>query len=242
MRCARVRLSRRRSRARFAPTSRWRYSSASAPTRCSACGGPIRWQRLVGADENSNRDVGVVINGLDEIRRRHGSAVLGVAHPGHDDKGRERGASALPAAADCRVMVSGSKALATDLTAVKIKDYDSADRITLHLEPVKRSLVVARVSTLREAKEDAWTDRIAAFLRASPSSSQAAVEKALGGNHDDLRDSLNRMVASGDVLASGAPTAGHPPGGATELCATVDPLDAGGTLVRGLAGRCPRAA
>ena len=126
---------------------------------------------------------------------------------------------------------------------MKIKDYDSADRITLHLEPVKRSLVVARVSTLREAKEDAWTDRIAAFLRASPSSSRAAVEKALGGNHDDLRDSLNRMVAL-KVMCSQVVRRlqGTLPAALTKLCATVDPLDAGGTLVRGLAGRCPRAA
>ncbi len=158
---------------------------------------------MVGADENSNRDVGVVIDRLDEIRRRHGSAVLGVTHSGHEDKKRERGASALGAAADVRVMASGTKPLSADLSVIKMKDSERAKPITLYLDEIESSLAVARVSATPRTNDR--RDAIVEFLTAHPASSQSEIETALGGNHAELRVVLHGMVDSGEVQREPGP-------------------------------------
>lgn len=60
---------------------------------------------MVGADENSARDMGVVVENLEQIRRTTGSAVCPVHHAGKDGKSY-RGSSALFAAAYASVEVS----------------------------------------------------------------------------------------------------------------------------------------
>ena len=53
---------------------------------------------MVGGDENTARDVGLVVGALDQVRAA-GAAVLVIHHTGHD-KTRERGSTSLRAAAD----------------------------------------------------------------------------------------------------------------------------------------------
>jgi hypothetical protein len=60
-----------------------------------------------GLDENSNTEVKSFIGLLDTgLKRAYGATVLLVAHTGHSDKGRARGASALSADTDAEYIVS----------------------------------------------------------------------------------------------------------------------------------------
>lgn len=60
---------------------------------------------MVGADENSNRDMGIVIEHLEWIRRAVGTAVMPVHHSGKDGK-TYRGASALYSAAYASIEIA----------------------------------------------------------------------------------------------------------------------------------------
>jgi hypothetical protein len=64
---------------------------------------------MVGADENSARDTGLVVANLDQIREAAGSCVLLVHHTGKDTTKGARGSSALKAAADTELEVTGSE-------------------------------------------------------------------------------------------------------------------------------------
>lgn len=61
---------------------------------------------MAGGDENSSNDVGIVISRLDELREKHGCAVVVVHHTGHE-KSRPRGSTALFGAADTVVRCEG---------------------------------------------------------------------------------------------------------------------------------------
>jgi RecA-family ATPase len=51
-------------------------------------------------DENSTKDMGMFIQGIDALRVRHQAAILLVHHTGHGDKSRGRGSMALKGALD----------------------------------------------------------------------------------------------------------------------------------------------
>src|SRR5690606_10613297 len=68
---------------------------------------------IVGADENSAKDMGEVIKHLDQLRRASGATVLVVHHSGKDASAGARGCSALRAAVDTELEVT---AVATQLT------------------------------------------------------------------------------------------------------------------------------
>lgn len=69
----------------------------------------------VGADENSNRDAGIVIDQLDKIREATGATILLVHHTGKDQERGLRGATAYYGAADTVIGV-----LRTDSSAVLV--------------------------------------------------------------------------------------------------------------------------
>lgn len=75
---------------------------------------------LVGGDENSAKDVGVFIEGCDEIRRQTGAAVLVVHHTGKS--GNYRGSSALFGACDSWIDFANDDGLIT-LSCGKAKDW-----------------------------------------------------------------------------------------------------------------------
>ncbi len=64
-------------------------------------------QATLGADENSGKDMGAVIEGMKYIRDKLGCFVLGVHHMGKDEARGARGWSGLAAAADMEMRVSG---------------------------------------------------------------------------------------------------------------------------------------
>jgi hypothetical protein len=88
-----------------------------------------------GLDENSNTEVKAFIGRLDNgLKRAFDATVLLVAHTGHTDKGRARGASALEADTDAAYIVSRNDA-AKVVTVSRQRFKSSPELDPLYLEP-----------------------------------------------------------------------------------------------------------
>lgn len=91
---------------------------------------------IIGADENSSRDMGVAIANLDMIRTAAQCCVLIVHHAGKDTRKGARGASALKAAMDAELEVGGTE---NRIIVRNTKQKDTAEAAPLHfkLTPVR---------------------------------------------------------------------------------------------------------
>jgi len=95
---------------------------------------------MVGGDENAARDVGLVIDAVDSLRRPFGSAALIVHHTGKNGED-ERGSSALRGAADMMHSLKPDSS-ALKLECTKAKDIEVPESWTLHLSPTRDSCVL----------------------------------------------------------------------------------------------------
>lgn len=86
-------------------------------------------------DENSNADVGVFVNRIDQMRAEIGCAILLVHHTGHNATERARGASALHAAMDTVFRLDRTTSGMT-LTHVKAKESELNHPIAVELQQV----------------------------------------------------------------------------------------------------------
>jgi hypothetical protein len=98
---------------------------------------------IVGAEENSSKDVGHIVANLDHIRRAAACCVLLVHHAGKDSTAGARGSSALRGAMDTELELAGD-ALYLQLKTKKQKDGPEAQPIGLRLleVPGTKSVVV----------------------------------------------------------------------------------------------------
>jgi hypothetical protein len=102
---------------------------------------------FVRGEENSARDMGLLIDGVDRIGRELGSAVLLVHHTPARDPTRERGSSSLRAACDTMMILVDSPRDGLVLRCEKQKDGDDFENVCLRLHAVdlndeRRSCVV----------------------------------------------------------------------------------------------------
>jgi len=81
---------------------------------------------MAGADENSAKDMGAFIQGMDAIRTQLGCAVLLVHHSGLQDKGRGRGSTALKGAVDWEFALLKNCDTRT-LSCKKSKDFEEPE-------------------------------------------------------------------------------------------------------------------
>lgn len=95
----------------------------------------------VGADENSNSDMGEFIETVDEIRHEHDCALLTVHHSGLADKDRGRGASAIHAALDVEYQVTKD---GTSVTLLNKKMKDGAEPEPIHFQATEITVGQAR--------------------------------------------------------------------------------------------------
>jgi hypothetical protein len=93
---------------------------------------------MVGGDENSARDMGLVIHEVDQLRRRYGCAVSLITHTGKNGD-LERGSSALRGAADTIVSLKPYRSH-LQLRCEKQKDGPEFEPWKLHLERVADSV------------------------------------------------------------------------------------------------------
>jgi hypothetical protein len=99
---------------------------------------------MPGGEENSAKDVGVVINHLDRIRRLTGVTVL-LVHHSRKESDTERGSTALRGAVDTMLLVrevDGERSLLCE----KQKDAEPFDEIRIDLQPTLDSCVVRLTS------------------------------------------------------------------------------------------------
>ena len=104
---------------------------------------------IVGADENSAKDVGQAVANLDRIRRAAGSCVLVVHHSGKDKAAGARGSTALKGALNTELEVVGSEGRLT-LRNPKQKDVPEQPPIHLMLQPVPGTSSVVVVEAISD--------------------------------------------------------------------------------------------
>lgn len=112
---------------------------------------------LVGGDENSSRDVGLFVHGVDQVRAATGAAVMMVHHT--TKKGNsERGSGALRAAADVMLSLQVANGLIR-LEVDKLKDARSiAPELYFRLRPEGNSCVPTMVDR-HERKQPVLTEQ-----------------------------------------------------------------------------------
>ena len=91
---------------------------------------------FVGGDENSARDMGLFIHGVELVKRATDAAVLVVHHTGKHERSGARGSSALMGAADTMISCGGELGI-LELKCEKQKDAELFKKFTLALRTVK---------------------------------------------------------------------------------------------------------
>jgi hypothetical protein len=112
-----------------------------------------------GADENFAKDMNTVIKNVDRLRHATGASVMLIHHTGQKGD-RERGSSALKAAADVFIKLSGNVTTTATLRCEKMKTATGFDPISLCFEPTGQSLTVVSggvTPTLKDRERDALT-------------------------------------------------------------------------------------
>lgn len=102
---------------------------------------------LVGADENSARDMGLAVDSLYRVRDATGDGTVVVAHHTGKDRTTIRGSSALEAGVDTVYTTEGGAAQMT-LKRTKRKDGPLEDTVSLALETVLQSGCIVSSSPL----------------------------------------------------------------------------------------------
>lgn len=112
-----------------------------------------------GLEENSARDMGVVVSHLDLLRRASGACVVIIHHSGKDATAGARGSSALRAAVDTEIAVVGAGTGAR-IEVRKQKDAAEAEPITAALVAEGDSAVM-----VTGGRGDGTSDRVLDALR-----------------------------------------------------------------------------
>ena len=98
----------------------------------------------LGADENSNQDIGKYVSHVDDlITRPFGCSVMTIHHVGHGDKTRARGAYALKGDFDADMMVSRDKSYLADIVTLepgKMKDGQAGAPLSFNPRVVELGL------------------------------------------------------------------------------------------------------
>jgi hypothetical protein len=110
----------------------------------------------VGAEENSARDMGIVVERCEQIRRATGACVMLVHHLGH--KGDEgRGSTAMIGAETTEILVKKDKDKRIEVTNPKQKDAEEFAPIYFDLTPHDNSAVLTTVDPFDAAEEKKQT-------------------------------------------------------------------------------------
>lgn len=105
---------------------------------------------MVGGDENSSRDMGILVDNCGLIQRT-GAAVLMIHHTGKNGTG-ERGSSALRGAADSMIEVSKDDDLIT-VESSKLKDGIAFPTYYVKLLPFGESVAAVKTDKIKQTKD-----------------------------------------------------------------------------------------
>ena len=110
-------------------------------------------QSMVGVDENTAKDMGIVIQNCNRIRESTGVALLLVHHTGHN-MDRKRGSTALRAGVDTMLMLKRDEDAVLVLSCLKQKDMAAFEPIRLQLNQQGDSMVVGPSSGIGPTLSD----------------------------------------------------------------------------------------
>ncbi len=97
---------------------------------------------IEGLEENSSKDMGIVISHLDAITRSTDAAVLLIHHTGKDENRGARGHSLIKAALDLQMRVSGDPRSGINISVPKDRDRAGGQGLFVRLEPLGDSAVL----------------------------------------------------------------------------------------------------
>jgi len=156
---------------------------------------------FLGGEENSAKDMGLLIAGMDALRRK-GAAVLAVHHAGHNNNNRrtrERGSSALRAAADTMMTITSDRTPSGLYTVRCEKQKDDRPFDDLHLR--------LRPQVVRDGEESRVLELVARAADGGPTSPDDLPNRAVRALAV-LRSLGTKGATHGDWLkASGLPKA-----------------------------------
>lgn len=166
---------------------------------------------IVGAEENSAKDMGVVVANAEAIRRASGACVLVVHHTRQDGQVM-RGSTALDGAADTLIECKANGERVT-LRCEKQKDAAEFEPVTLHRAPfagscVLRSNVAATIDELPESRATILELFRATFgaTGATKAELRDAVVEAHGVERSTAYRGINDLVTLGLLVNEGSKT------------------------------------
>lgn len=118
----------------------------------------------VGVEENSAKDMGLVVSNLDYIRDAIDGSVGVVHHSGKDSSKGARGSTALFGAVDAQIEVKGGDVVKVTLT--DSKDAPSDFTMDFHKEQVLDSVVLVPKGAGTSGGQPKWADKALEVLRA----------------------------------------------------------------------------
>jgi hypothetical protein len=152
-----------------------------------------------GADENSAKDMGLLVAHLRRISVELDAMAMTVHHTGWN-KSRERGSSAVRAGLDTIMQFDEGT-----LTCVKQRGAARFEPIAVELVAIEGSLVPAinsrPLAKVNPAKDGALVQRITSVLREGPFTlTRAELINRLGSNNQESRLTLQALLLDGTVI------------------------------------------
>jgi hypothetical protein len=162
---------------------------------------------MVGADENSTREMGLAVDALDRLRTVIGSCVVTIHHSGKDGSRGPRGSIVLLTAADTAVECRRTR---SGITAVVEKQKNGPDGQRLHfsLDPQGDSAVL--VGSALPGSEDGFRptvlmERVSRYLEGSAEANLRAVRGAIQSNAGYVDKAVRCLIDEGFVTTSTGP-------------------------------------
>jgi hypothetical protein len=160
---------------------------------------------MVGADENSAKDMGIAVDALYRLRDATNGGTIAVAHHTGKDRATIRGSSALEAGVDTVYTTEGDARL-MKLSRTKRKDGPREDTLQLKLNPVLDSGVI--VSTLgvdiRPTAHELMSTFVSTFSETG--ASRAELRNASAMASASFGRAVNDLVKAGALINEGSDT------------------------------------
>jgi len=160
---------------------------------------------MVGADENSAKDMGIAVDALYRLRTATGHGTVAVAHHTGKDRATIRGSSALEAGVDTVYTTEGDARL-MKLSRTKRKDGPREDILQLRLSPVLDSgvIVSAIAADMNGRARDLMSVFMSAFVATGATKADLrAVATKSGINSSSFHRSLNELVNAEALVNTG---------------------------------------
>jgi len=160
---------------------------------------------MVGADENSAKDMGIAVDALYRLRDATNGGTVAAAHHTGKDRATIRGSSALEAGVDTVYTTEGDARL-MKLSRTKRKDGPREDLLQLRLSPVLDSgVIVSAIAADMNAKA---RDLMSVFMSAfgSTGATKAELRNVAALPSATFHRSVNELVEGGLLVNTGSDT------------------------------------